>query len=178
MLRLVRDSDFTFLRHRRAVTRGDGAYAFLGLPPGRYRVYAYVGDNRDYFNRQTGPITVGTAVVRAPPLPMGQVLRPIRPTPQERVAADGVVLFQWARCREASQYELSVVDVETREEVALRLSSEPSVEVAVGAFIPGRRYQWQVLALSASGEFLGSSPGAGAAPWSFVVLAGAGGKGG
>ena len=178
VLRLVRDADFTFLRERRAVSRDDGGYGFASVPPGRYRVYAYVGDNRDYFNRQTAPITVEKAVVRAPPLVMGQVLHAVRPAPHARVPADGAVLLQWTECREASQYELSVVDAETSEEVALRLSSEPSVEVAIGAFIPGRHYEWQVLALGASGEFLGSSPGAGAVPWTFVVLAGVGGHGG
>ncbi len=141
-------------------------------------MYAYVGDNRDYFNRQTGPIAVGKAVVSAPPLAMGRVLHPVRPAPQERVEARDAALFEWTGCPGASRYELSVVDPMTREEVVFRLTSEPSAEAAAPAFIPGRLYHWQVLALSDSEDFLGASPGAGAAPWSFVVLAGEGVRGG
>ncbi|MGD0113048.1 MAG: hypothetical protein ABSD48_14400 [Armatimonadota bacterium] len=172
VLRLVRDADSTFLPDRQARTDAAGRYRFADIPPGRYRVYAYVGDNPDYFNRETATLTVTSAGMVAPTVSMGRVLRSVRPLPGARTPYAERLSFEWTPCPGAASYEFSAVDPETGEEVAFKAAQAPRVSIAGNAFSLGRRYHWRVVALTQGGDFLGATPGMGAAPWSFVVVAG------
>jgi hypothetical protein len=170
VLRLVRASDSTFVPNRRAVSGVDGRYRFPGVPDGRYRVYAYVGDNPDYFNRETATVTVAGSGAEAQTISMGRVLRPLAPDVGARVGFGEHLTFAWTECPGASSYEFSAVDPESAEEVAFRSTEKPTTEVAGRGFTLGRVYHWRVLALNADGDLLGATPGRGAPPWSFAVV--------
>jgi hypothetical protein len=131
-----------------------------------------VGDNPDYFNRETATLTVTSAGMVAPTVSMGRVLRSVRPLPGARTPYAERLSFEWTPCPGAASYEFSAVDPETGEEVAFKAAQAPRVSIAGNAFSLGRRYHWRVVALTQGGDFLGATPGTGAAPWSFVVVAG------
>jgi hypothetical protein len=170
VLRLVRAEDNAFLPERRAVAGPDGAYHFPQVPPGQYRVYAYVGDNPDYFNRATDPLDVTDSHLSVPPISMGRIIAPVAPQPGTRVSFAERLTFAWTSCPGAATYELSAVDPATQEEVVFETSQHPQAQVPGAAFTPGREYHWRILALTDRGEVVGATPSAGADPWSFVVL--------
>jgi len=171
VLRLVRESDSTFVPHTEARTDANGRYRFAGLRPGRYRVYAYVGDNPDYFNRETATFTVAAGEIAAPTISMGRIIRPVRPLPQTRIPFAERLRFEWTPCPGAASYEFTVTDRETHEEVALKTVRIPEAMIPGSALTPGRRYQCRVLALNENGDFLGATPGMGAPPWLVVSIA-------
>ncbi len=170
VLRLVRASDSTFMADAEARTDANGRYSFLGLRSGRYRVYAYVGDNPDYFNRETVTFTVGASGVVVPTISMGRIIRPVRPRPQARIPAAERLRFEWTFCPGAASYEFTVTDPETHEEVALKTVRTPEAMIPGIALTPGRRYQCRVLALDENGDFVGATPGIGAPPWVVVTI--------
>ena len=170
-LRLVRESDSAFVPDAEARTDANGRYRFAGLRPGRYRVYAYVGDNPDYFNRETATFTVSAGEVAAPTISMGRIIRPVRPLPQTRIPFGERLRFEWTPCPGAASYEFTVTDPETHEEVAFKTVRIPEAIIPGRALTPGRRYQCRVLALSENGDFVGATTGMGAPPWLVVMIA-------
>jgi hypothetical protein len=171
VLRLVRDFDSAFVRDVTARTDAGGSYRFARVAAGRYRVYAYVGDNPDYFNRETAAFAVRGGEVVAPTIAMGRVIRPVRPQPGARIPQTERLSFEWTPCPGAARYEFTVSDPETHEEVAFKVVTTPAATVPGDALTLGRRYQCQVLALSGNGEVLGATPGRGAPPWSVTIVA-------
>lgn len=172
VLRLVRDSDSSFVPGVTARTDRRGSYRFTEVPAGRYRVYAYVGDNPDYFNRETAAFALRDGEVVAPTIAMGRVIRPRRPLPGARVPSAERLSFEWTPCPGAARYEFTVTDPETHEEVAFEVVTTPTVTIPGSALTLGRRYQCQVLALTGNGEVLGATPGRGAPPWLVTIVAG------
>ncbi len=170
VLRLVRASDSTFVPDTSTRTDANGRYSFLGLRSGRYRVYAYVGDNPDYFNRETVTFTLGASGVVVPTISMGRIIRPVRPRPQARIPAAERLRFEWTPCPGAASYEFTVNDPETHEEVALKTVRTPEAMIPGSALTPGRRYQCRVLASNEKGDFVGATPGMGAPPWVVVTI--------
>jgi hypothetical protein len=175
VLRLVRDADSAFVPGVTARTDSQGSYRFTKVAAGRYRVYAYVGDNPDYFNRETTALRVGDADVVAPVITMGRVIRPVQPPPGARLPQAPRLSFQWTPCPGAARYEFTVIDPETHEEVAFAVVTAATAGIPGGALTLGRRYHCQVLALTGEGAVLGSTPGRGASPWSVTVVAHEGG---
>ncbi|MDH4179712.1 MAG: carboxypeptidase-like regulatory domain-containing protein, partial [Armatimonadota bacterium] len=171
VLRLVRDSDLTFVPDIKARTDTNGRYRFTDLPPGRYRVYAYVGDNPDYFNRETSPLRVTHTEVVAPTISMGRIIRPVRPRREARVPLAEWLQFEWTSCPGAASYELTITDPESHEEVVFKTVRTPKAVIPGAALVLGRRYQCRVLALTESGDFLGATPGMGVPPWSIMIVA-------
>ncbi len=171
VLRLVRDSDSTFVPGVTARTEARGSYRFAGVPAGRYRVYAYVGDNPDYFNRETAAFAVRAGEVVAPTIVMGRVIHPRRPLPGTRVPFAERLSFEWTLCPGAARYEFTVTDPETHEEVAFEPVTAATATVSGDALTLGRRYECQVLALTGNDEVLGATPGRGAPPWSVTIVA-------
>jgi hypothetical protein len=169
VLRLVHDVDSTFLLDRRAVSGADGCYLFPGVSPGEYRVYCFAGDNPGFFNRETAAVAVGKTRVTAATIALGRALGPVMPQPGERVPLADQITLEWTACPEAVSYELSVVDRESGEEVVMRTLQHPQTTIPGRTFTLGRHYEWRVLALGAQRGFLGSTPGAGGVPWTFVV---------
>lgn len=169
VLRLVHDVDSTFLPDRRAVSGADGRYLFPGVPPGEYRVYCFAGDNPGFFNRETAAVAVDKTRAAASTIALGRVLGPVTPRPGDRVPLAEQIALEWTACPEAASYELSVVDRESGEEVVMKTLHEPQATVPGRTFTLGRRYEWRVLALGAQRDFLGSTPGTGGVPWTFVV---------
>jgi hypothetical protein len=171
VLRLVRESDSAFVPDTEARTDANGRYRFAGLRPGRRRVYAYVGDNPDYFNRETATFTVAAGEIAAPTISMGRIIRPVRPLPQTRIPSAERLRFEWTPCPGAASYEFAVADPETHEEVALKTVRITEAMIPGSALTPGRRYQCRVLALTENGDFVGATPGMGAPPWLVVMIA-------
>ncbi len=172
VLRLVRDADSAFVPGVTARTDARGSYRFAGVPAGRYRVYAYVGDNPDYFNRETTAFALREGEVVAPTIAMGRIIRPRRPLPGTRVPSAERLPFEWTPCPGASRYEFTVIDPETHEEVAFEAVTTPAAMIPGDALTLGRRYECQVLALIGDDEVLGATPGRGAPPWSVTIVAG------
>jgi len=170
-LRLVRESDSAFVPDTKARTDANGRYRFAGLRPGRYRVYAYVGDNPDYFNRETATFTVSAGEIAAPTISMGRIIRPVRPLPQTRIPLRERLQFEWTPCPGAASYEFTVADPETHEEVAFKSVRIPEATIPGSALTPGRRYQCRVLALNENGDFVGATAGMGAPPWLVMMIA-------
>jgi hypothetical protein len=170
VLRLVKASDSTFVPDLEARTDANGRYRFAGLPPDRYRVYAYVRDNPDYFNRETATFSISGSDVVAPTISMGRIVRPVSPLPEARISFAKMLPFIWTACPGAASYEFTVTDPETHEEVALKTVQTSEAEVPGSALTPGRRYQCRVLALSEHGGFLGATPGMGAPAWTVVMI--------
>ncbi len=171
VLRLVRESDSAFVPGTEARTDANGRYRFAGLRPGRYRVYAYVGDNPDYFNRETATFTVSAGEIAAPTISMGRIIRPVRPLPQTRIPFGERLRFEWTPCPGAARYEFTVADPETHEEVAFKTVRVSEAIIPGSALTPGRRYQCRVLALNENGDFVGATPGMGAPPWLVMMIA-------
>jgi hypothetical protein len=169
VLRLVRAADSTFVRSRRVVSDGHGRYRFPGLPAGSYRVYAYAGDNPEYFNRQSPAVEVKQSLINVARLAMGWIIAPRLPTVGARVPAGTQVLVRWEVCPGASEYELSLLDRETQQEIALPRVSDPEALLAADILSPGHSYQIRVTAHAYNESFLGATPGTGAAPWVFAV---------
>ncbi|MBN1460780.1 MAG: hypothetical protein JXA57_14705 [Armatimonadetes bacterium] len=169
-LRLVRASDSIFMVGFQARTDAAGRYVFRGVPAGKYRVYAYVGDNPDYFNRETATFTVGASGFVAPTIVMGRIIRPLRPRPHSRLPVAEQWHFAWTPCPGAASYEFSVTDPETHEEVVLKVIQTAEATVPGTTLTPGRRYQCRVLALNKKGDFVGATPGTGATPWVVTVV--------
>jgi hypothetical protein len=171
LLRPVRESDSAFVPDTEARTDANGRYRFAGLRPGRYRVYAYVGDNPDYFNRETATFTVSAGEVAAPTISMGRIIRPVRPLPQARIPFGERLRFEWTPCPGAASYEFTVTDPETHEEVAFKTVRISEAIIPGSALTPGRRYQCRVLGLNENSGFVGATPGMGAPPWVVVMIA-------
>jgi len=171
VLRLVKASDSTFVPDVEARTDANGRYRFAGLPPDRYRVYAYVGDNPDYFNRETSTFSLAGDEVVAPTISMGRIVRPVSPLPGARVPFAERLRFTWTACPRAASYEFTVTDPETHEEVVLKTVRLPEAVIPGSALTLGRRYQCRVLASSEQGDFLGATPGIGVQPWVVMVIA-------
>lgn len=177
VLRLVRASDFAFLPNRKATTDEEGKYEFRGVKPGEYHVFAYVNDNPDYFNRYTTAVTVPAETVLAPEIHLGKILRCLAPPTGASLVLSDVVL-SWTPCDVAQAYIVSVVDLETGEEVfAEQLTAEstgrsqPATQIVVpkGRLQSACRYQWSVIATDQEGRYVGGSPGAGLPPWTFTI---------
>ena len=169
VLRLVRADGLTFVRGARAVSGPDGTYEFLGVAPGAYHVYAYIGDNPQYFNRQTSFVRVFGSAAAVEDLELGMVLHPLAPRPGAVVSAEQAMLLRWSECPEAAEYELAVADDKTGDSVFAVRTPEPHAAVPGERLIRGRTYTWRVTAHAADGAFLGSAPGSGAEPWTFAV---------
>jgi len=169
-LRLVRASDSTFVPDAEARTDAAGRYVFSGLPSNRYRVYAYVGDNPDYFNRETVTFTVGASGFVAPTILMGRIIRPVRPRSHSRLPSAEQLQFAWTPCPGAASYEFTVTDPETHEEVVLKVVQSAEATVPGSALTPGRRYQCRVVAVNEKGAFVGATPGTGSTPWIVMVV--------
>jgi hypothetical protein len=158
-----------FVRGARAASGSDGEYEFTGVPAGAYHVYAYVGDNPRYFNRQTKSTRVLAHTARAEDLELGMVLERLEPRAGEVIAAGGSIGFRWSECPGAAEYVLTIVEEPTGEEVFATRTQAPDASVPQGRFTSGHTYVWRVTAESGDGAFLGASPGAGGQPWSFTV---------
>jgi hypothetical protein len=170
LLRLVRASDSAFVPGSEARTDAAGRYVFSGVPAGRYRVYAYVGDNPDYFNRETVAFTVGARGFVAPTILMGRIIRPMRPRSHSRLPSAEQLQFAWTPCPGAASYEFTVTDPETHEEVVLKVVRSAEATVPGSALTPGRRYECRVVAVNEKGAFVGATPGTGATPWVVTVV--------
>jgi hypothetical protein len=168
-LRLVHAGDFSFLPKVRAITDTDGNYAFAAVPDGAYRVYAYVGDNPDYFNRATPAVRVGPRPIRVDDINMGRVLAALEPPRGAILSPNRDLVFTWSDCPQAAAYHISVVDPETNEEVLSAETAVSHITLPIPRFSPGRLYQWHITATDVRGEFLGGSPGAGAEAFTFKV---------
>jgi hypothetical protein len=169
VLRLVRAEDFSFVPELRATTDKAGNYGFASVPEGAYRVYAYVGDNPDYFNRVTPTVQLGASPALAEPLHMGRVLSALDPPLGAILSPDREMVFTWSECPQAAVYHISVVDPETREEVFTGTTRLPRIPLPVSRLRPGRLYEWHITATDSGGGFLGGSPGAGAEALNFSI---------
>jgi len=168
-LRLVRADDFTFIPDLRARTGAAGRYCFGNIPPGNYRIYAYVGDNPRYFNRVTARIELSGRAAQAPAINMGRMLHAGDPPQAAIISPSPDMIFTWSPCPHAGEYHLSITDAESSEEVFSATTSAPRALVNLSHLNPGREYTWRVTATDAAGAFLGGSPGSGAEPWTFSV---------
>ncbi len=168
VLRLVRAADGRFLRERRAVSDGAGRYQFSGVPVGRYRVYAYTGDNAAYFNRETPTLEVRHSPVKAEPLRLGRMLLPQAPPPGAK-GPRGALTLRWTPCPGASEYAVTLLEAEGGREVLRGQTHAPELTLAEGTLAAGRRYQVRVLATGRDGAFLGATAGKGRAPWEFAT---------
>jgi len=167
VLRLVNAADFHFVPDRRALTGPDGRYAFLGVPAGKYRVYAYVEDNPGYFNRVTDPVEVAEQTVEAPDLELGRALQPLAPLTGPQPAGEPIA-FGWTPSPAAASYELTVTGPDGK--VAfVRTVTAPVAAASATLFEPGREYRVQVIGKDAAGHFVAGTAGEGAAPWTFTV---------
>ncbi len=177
VLRLVRASDFAFLPNRKATTDEEGKYEFRGVKPGDYHVFAYVSDNPDYFNRYTTVVTVPAETVLAPEIHLGKILRCLAPPTGASLVLSDVVLA-WPPCEVAQTYIVSVVDLETGEEVfaeELAGVSDGQSRLSTQTVVPQsclqrtHSYQWSIIATDQEGRYVGGSPGAGLPPWTFTI---------
>jgi len=169
VLRLVRGANSTFVKERRAVSDPEGRYRFIGVPAGRYRVYAYTGDNREYFNRETEVVEVRDSLVKAPRIAVGRLLVPLAPPAGAKVRAVSAVAVRWTACPEASEYTLTLVDAQTAAQVVREHLAAAEVTLPGRTFTRGHSYEIRVRALASDGSFLGATPGAGAAPWTVTA---------
>jgi hypothetical protein len=171
-LRLAnRDQGGAFIKGYSAKSDAHGTFNFGGLPNGTYSVYAYIGDNPDFFNRMSEKITLSEGTyAKVRDICMGRILQPASPKRGGSVAVvDGKISLTCTACPTAAKYRFAVLDSKSRDMVCEATSANCSVDIAASDLEPGREYVWQVQSMDASGEFLGGSPGCGPLPWTFKV---------
>jgi hypothetical protein len=168
-LRLVGE-DEKFLPGISAVSDQSGRYEFRQLPAGTYRVYSYIGDNPDYFNRWTDWVRLDkNAGAEADDLVLGRVVVPVSPRIGEKlVLREGKGTFSWSACPGAAKYELSIVDPASGRVLLSHETKTASANLRL-ELRQGRTYQWRIQALDAGGDYLGGSPGKGGEAWTFQL---------
>lgn len=169
MLRLVRASDFSFVDRFRSVSEKDGRYRFSSVPDGSYRVYAYIGDNRNYFNRASPTVDIKSSSVKVSDIHMGRILDTQDPPRGAILSPEVDLVFTWTECPQADVYHVSVLDPLTREEVFSVDTHKPYTSVPISRLTPGHIYHWSVIANDSEGAFLGGTPGSGSEPLTFSL---------
>lgn len=170
-LRLIKPDGGLITPDRTTKTDEKGQYAFNEVPHGDYRVYAYVGDNPDYFNRASATVSLTKGMeATVSDMIMGKILHPISPGADEAVALKyGRTQFECTRCDSAREYNFSVTEASSATSIISASSEKPTVSIDLSSLETGRRYVWRVTAIDANGDVLGGSPGVGSQPWAFSI---------
>ena len=155
-----------------AITKTDssGGYTLRNLPDGQVMAYAYCADNLGYGNAASELISLsGGQTVRAKPFSVARVLDPLKPKPGGKVPpGKGSAEFAWSPCAEAASYKLVVATPEGSP-VFEATCRKPSFAIPTSKLAAGATYRVTVTALSASGDYLAGTAGAGGTPWTFSV---------
>ncbi|MDO8586123.1 MAG: stalk domain-containing protein [Armatimonadota bacterium] len=172
-LRLINPKGALMPADKSASTDNEGRYSFAGLPDGEYRVYAYVGDNPDYFNRASNVISLSNGSEGKPAdVALGRVLHPLNPPVGGKVTpVDGKAEFTCSTCQSAAKYSFSIVESSSKTNMTSAASTEPLINMDISSLQPGREYEWRVTAVDDKGEFVGGNPGAGMPAWTFSLAA-------
>jgi TolA-binding protein len=170
-LKLVKPDGGLLTPDRTATTADDGQFAFNDVPEGQYRVYAYVGDNPEYFNRASPPVSLYKGVeATVSDISLGKILHPVSPTVGDAVApVYGKAGFSCTTCQPAKEYHFTVTEVSSDKPVVSGSSDKPSITLDVSSLEFGHKYLWRVTATDSNRDFIGGSPGNGSTPWIFTV---------
>lgn len=166
------DREFKSVKGAVAKTASDGSYSVTGLPDGEFMAYVYVEDNPEYFNRASEMVTVkGGQTVQLKPIAVGRIISPVSPKPGASVApVSGKIVFEWEALPLASSYEL-VIRMDTYDEGFRIMSKTTNAQVSAASLKAGQKYEAVVIALDASGEYLGGTVGFGDKAWRFTLAA-------
>ncbi len=167
----VTDEEMKVVDGATARSRSDGTFTIGNLPDGKYYAYIYSGDNPEYFNRQSKLISVsGGETARVEPIRLGRIIQPKSPATGAEVSpVQGAVKFSWSSCEGTATYKLTIRAQSDRRTVAQLTSQSPSATVRADTLTAGTRYEAEVEAHNADGEYIGGTPGSGAYPWVFGV---------
>ena len=156
---------------KRAGTDENGQFAFDDLPEGKYIVLAWVGDNPEYSNQASPPVSLYKGVeATVSDINMRKMLHPVSPGVGDTVTpAGGRVEFKCTACPPAKDYNFSVTDSSSSTSLVSGSSDKPAIILDVSLLDPGHKYVWRVTAVDENGDSLGMSPGAGSTPWGFFL---------
>lgn len=167
------DTSFTVINDASAITDANGYYQIKNLPDGKFMAYAYTGDNPQYFNRASNIVALNNGQsVEVEALPLGRILTPKSPASGSKniSLSKKHVDFSWSPCEGAASYELVLKVAGAKNAVTTLKTAKAEAKLSSSALKSGIKYEIQVSALNAGGEYLGGTAGAGGTPWTFTTV--------
>ncbi len=165
------DPEYRVVRENAATTDRDGQYEITGLKKGKYRVYAYVEENPDYFNRVSEVVDIEPGkTTEASPLKLVKLVRPGEPEPGKEIEDKSENIdVSWTGISTAKEYLVTVANGESGDVITDIKTEKTSITLKKELFDSGTIYVITVTARGANDQIVGKTAGKGGVLWTFSL---------